>query len=384
MKVLILHNNYGRFSGEERVVENQINILKQNGNTVLTYFRDSSEIEVSIFGQINAFFSGFFNIKSLNEVNKILKHENPDLVHIHNLYPFISPFILYIIKRRGFPIVMTVHNYRLICPNGLFYTKNAICERCTSFGKEINCIIHNCENSIFKSIGYSLRNWIARIMKFYTNNVDVFICLSEFQKLKLTKNKIPKSKCIVLPHMIVPKEYNVNFQGDYVAFLGRLSFEKGFDLLLKAAKRTPNIKYRIAGVGDSILKKYETPKNVNFVGFLSDKKLMDFISNSKFLVFPSRCYETFGLSILEVAMAQKPTIASNLAGTPEIIDDNYNGILFKSEDIHDLIEKITELWNNPKKVSILGENAFNKAITAYSPFKHYSQLNKIYSVLINK
>ena len=185
MKILIIHNKYGKFSGEEAVVEAQIKLLRANKHEVITYFRSSEELEAMPNAKLKAFFSAIYNPKSIRELKELLVKENPDVVHIHNMYPLISPAILPVIKKMGIPIVMTVHNYRLLCPNGLFFNKGQICEKCTGALKELNCITNNCESSLFKSSGYAARNFWARKKDYYLNNVDLFLCLTEFQKNKL-------------------------------------------------------------------------------------------------------------------------------------------------------------------------------------------------------
>ena len=200
MKILLIHNKYGKFSGEEAVVESQIKLLNANGHHVITYFRSSEELEAMPNGKLKAFFNAFYNPKSISAIKALITTEKPDLVHIHNLYPLISPTILPVIKKMGIPIVMTVHNYRLLCPNGLFFNKGEICEKCTGALKELNCITNNCERSLFKSSGYAARNFWARKKDYYLNNVDLFLCLTEFQKKKLVTNGFNKEKCDVLPN----------------------------------------------------------------------------------------------------------------------------------------------------------------------------------------
>src|SRR5690606_19842749 len=123
------------------------------------------------------------------------------IVHVHNLYPLISPAILPRIKKFKIPVFMTVHNYRLLCPNGLLYTHGSICEKCTGGFRELNAIINNCEGSIFKSAGYALRNYWARKAKYYSANVDAFLCLTNFQLNKLISEGLEESKCFLLSNM---------------------------------------------------------------------------------------------------------------------------------------------------------------------------------------
>ena len=132
MKILLIHNKYGQFSGEESVVYWQKKILEDHNNEVVTYYKRSDEIDNLNFGKIQAFLAGIHGSKAIEDLKRMIISEKPDIVHIHNLFPFISPAILPVIKNMGLPIVMTVHNYRLICPNGLFFSKGVICEKCTT------------------------------------------------------------------------------------------------------------------------------------------------------------------------------------------------------------------------------------------------------------
>ena len=177
MKILMIHNKYGKHSGEEAVVEAQIKLLQDNGHEVITYFRSSEELETMPYAKVKAFFLGVRNNRSVRDIKEIITNKKPDIVHIHNLYPLISPAILPVIKSLGVPIAMTIHNYRLLCPNGLFFTKGKICEKCTGATKELNCVINNCEGSIFKSTGYALRSFWARFTGEYKDYVDSFLCL---------------------------------------------------------------------------------------------------------------------------------------------------------------------------------------------------------------
>ena len=193
MKILVVHNKYAKHSGEETAVYAQIELLKKKGHQVFLYFRSSEEIETMTLGKARALLSSLYNSKSIKDIEQIIASKKPDLVHIHNLYPLISPAILPYIKAKNLPIVMTVHNYRLLCPNGLFFVNNEVCEKCTQNGKEINAVINNCEKSTLKSLGYAIRNFWSRKRKYYINNIDTFVCLTHFQKSKLVENGFPNS-----------------------------------------------------------------------------------------------------------------------------------------------------------------------------------------------
>jgi glycosyltransferase involved in cell wall biosynthesis len=406
MKILLIHNKYGRHSGEEAVVYAQEELLRSHGHEVATYFRSSEEIHGPA-GNVNAFFSGFYNKTSVQEIKRRTRDEGrgttgpPDIVHIHNLYPLISPAILHVIKAKGRrvdestsrqnpsphhhittsppKIIMTVHNYRLICPNGLFFTHGSVCERCAG-GKEWNCILYNCEDSVFKSTGYAARNWWARNRRSYLDHVDAFLCLTEFQKGKLTENGFPAAKCFVLPNFMDTGAESVDRgDGSFVFFAGRINRQKGFDLLAQAAAGLPDIPFRIAGNEDRrFVEGLSLTENIVLAGNLSPTEMEEVFQYARFLVFTSRSYEGFPMVFLEAMKHRIPVIAPNLAGYPEIIRDRHNGLLYTPGDAADLAAKIRMLWDDKELCARLGANGFNKLKSDYSSSGYYHNLIRLY------
>jgi glycosyltransferase involved in cell wall biosynthesis len=378
MKVLLIHNKYGKFSGEEAVVESQIKLLKDRGHQVITYFRSSEELATIPNGKMKAFFAAFYNPKSIKKLTILIEKEQPDIVHVHNLYPLISPAILAHIKKMGVPIAMTVHNYRLLCPNGLFFNDGKICEKCTGKGKELNCLTNNCEDSLFKSAGYALRNFWARKNKYYIDNVDAFLCLTEFQKRKLVSNGYPENKFQIIPNFYDKTIKDVVYdpkQKNYVAFAGRISPEKGIPILLEAAKQLPHIQFQLAGeMREDYHKELTIPENVTLRGMLSQKSMKDFYQKASIYIHSSECYEGFPMVFPEAMAHKLPIIAPNLAGFPEIIESNINGLLFQPGDAKILANKIEMLWNNSKLSQKLAENNFKKVKTTYSSDNYYNKL----------
>lgn len=383
MKVLLIHNKYGKHSGEEAVAYAQVDLLKEKGHEVITYYRSSEELENIKMAKAKSFFWGFRNNKSIKEITEILEKEKPKVVHIHNLYPIISPAILPVIKSYGIPVVMTVHNYRLVCPNGLFFTKGEICEKCTGAAKELNCISNNCEGSLFKSTGYALRNFWARLTNKYENNVDAYLCLNEFQKDKLVQNGFDKDKCLVIPNFydkeIEKRDYNDNERA-YVAFAGRLSPEKGLPTLFEAARKLPNIPFHLAGLmRPSYEAELDIPENVTLRGMLNAKEMDAFYSKAKMLVHTSICYEGFAMVFPEAMVYKLPIVAQDFGSYPEIFKDDENGVLFKFKDSLDLANKILELWNDKEKSQRLGQNGFKDVKENYSKGAYYQLLINAYN-----
>lgn len=381
-KICLVHNCYGKFSGEEAVVHNQMELLESHGHTISSFIRSSAEIQDSFGGQAKAFFTGIYNPVSVRKFRAFLTKEKPDLIHIHNLYPLISPSILDVCSDHRLPVVMTVHNYRLVCPNGLLMTNGSICELCTD-GKEYWCLLRNCEGDYLKSLGYAIRNSVARLRKTFSQNISFFMVLSSFQKTKLENAGLPPNKIVTIPNMC--KNAGTNFTypsiGEYVAYAGRVSIEKGVLSLIKAAELCPDIPCKIAGTGPIDITTTDLP-NCEIVGFLQKDRLTDFLRNSRIIIFPSICYETFGLTIIETMLQGKPVIASRIGGIPEIVDDGVTGLLFEPGNEGELAEKTRYLWERPVLCQKMGEAGRKKALSEYSPEIYYERLMAVYNKAI--
>ena len=382
MRFLLVHNNYGKYSGEEAVVDKMAAMFQSHNHTVCFYRLTTEGARDTISDKIKGFTAGIYSHSGVKGIKKILRKDKPDIINVHNLYPFISPTALFECKKAGIPVVMTVHNFRLICPTGLFMRNGKPCEQCLDRKNEWSCIKYNCEHSIFKSIGYTLRNVYARWTKAYLKNVDMFACITEFQKKKLIEAGYDKNKITVIPNSIdAPCSYTPT-TGGYIAYIGRLSYEKGYDLLVEVARKHPEIKFCFAGAQRE-KNNTEIPKNVEFKGYLPKKELSKFIQESRFIVIPSRCYEGFPMAILEAACHGKPAIVPNHGGFTEIIGQGENAIgkLFEPGNTDDLDKQIAELWNNQTLTEELGEKAFKKLKKHYDSEVVYKQWETLFSNL---
>lgn len=389
MKILIIHNNYINYGGEDVVVKAQIKLLEDSGHQVITYFRKSAEISKMALGKGRSLFTALYNPRSVKEIKQLITAERPDVVHIHNLFPLISPAILPVIKKAGIPIVMTVHNYRLVCPNGLFFSQGKICEACAGKGKEWNCIAKNCENSHFKSIGYALRNWWARKQKYYLKYVDAFACLTDFQKEKLVSNGFAAKKMFVIPNMYSGKTNQsetilASKAEKYIAFAGRISPEKGIELLFKAAKLLPEVFFKLAGGVREDYQLPEKPANVELMGMLNADQLNEFYKNASCYILSSIWYEGFPMVFPEAMNHSLPIIAPNMAGFPEVVEHEQNGLLFESGNAQDLAKQIQTLWDNPQKAKAFGEAGYEKLQANYTPQQYSKSLQVLYEQVLDK
>lgn len=368
MKVLLVHNDYGKYSGEEAVVDKMAGMLGGLGHEVAQLRMTTAGARESLGGKIRGFVSGVYCPSGVKAMREALRREKPDVVNVHNLFPFITPAALRECKKAGVPVIMTVHNFRLICPTGLFMRDNRPCELCLEKGNEWGCVRYNCEHSILKSVGYAARNAVARLRCHYIDCVDCFACITDFQRRKLIAAGFPAEKIVVIPNSIDAGKEPESTKGDYVAFSGRISDEKGVDLIIEAARRNPGIQFRLAGaVRDKELVE-KLPGNVRLMGHLSGEEFERFNAEARFFVMASRCYEGFPMAILEAARYGKPTIAPDHGGFSEIIGKGPEaiGVLFTPNDADALSDAIARLWASPAESSRLGCAAYRKLRDQYS------------------
>lgn len=368
MKVLLVHNDYGKYSGEEAVVDKMAGMLPPIGYEVAQLRMTTADARESLMGKIRGFVSGIYCPGGVKAMREAIRRESPDVVNVHNLYPFISPAALKECRKAGVPVVMTVHNFRIMCPTGLFMRDNRPCEMCLERGNEWGCVKYNCEHSRLKSIGYAARNAVARTGRYYRDCVDMFACITDFQRRKLIQAGFPPEKIVVIPNsMDVPPLTDCE-AGNYVAYSGRISREKGVDMIIEAARRHPDIPFKLAGAVRDTDLVADLPSNVELTGYLSGEKLRDFYANARFFVMASRWYEGFPMTILEAARFAKPMVAPDHGGFTEIIGrgDDAIGILVSPGNSISLSNAVYELWSSFSMIQQLGWKAYDKLKHTYS------------------
>lgn len=384
MKVLIVHNDYGKYSGEEAVVDKMAAMLPTIGYEVAQLRMTTADARESLMGKIRGFVSGIYCPGGVKAMREAIRRESPDVVNVHNLYPFISPAALRECRKAGIPVVMTVHNFRIMCPTGLFMRDNSPCEVCLERGDEWACVKYNCEHSRLKSIGYAVRNAVARTGRYYRDCVDMFACITDFQRRKLIQAGFPPEKIVVIPNsMDVPPLTDCE-AGNYVAYSGRISREKGVDMIIEAARRHPDIPFKLAGAVRDTDLVADLPSNVELAGYLSGEKLRDFYANARFFVMASRWYEGFPMTILEAARFVKPMVVPDHGGFTEIIGrgEDAIGILVSPGNSDSLSDAIYELWRSSSKTQQLGRKAYDKLKHTYSIDVVSAQWSKLLDKII--
>lgn len=379
MKVLYIHNEYAKPSGEEHASGELIQLLKEHGHDVEKYSRSSAEIVNSAYGKIKSFFTGISNPIEAKRLDSYLTQSMPDVVIVQNLYPLISPAIFKPLIKRNIPVVMRCPNYRLFCPGGLCLdTKGNICEKCFGSGKEWWCIKKNCENSLFKSIGYAVRNFVARKSRAIFNGVNIFIVQSDFQKNKFVEQGINPNNIGILPGIapiISEVDEDKNISEGWITFVGRVSSEKGIYEFIESARQLPQLVFKIAGNLDiNFVKPLDMPSNIEFVGFLKGKELDDLYRKSRVIVVPSKWYEGFPNVIVRGMLLKRPIITTNIGAMQSIVDNGINGLTVPPGDVHALTVAINKLAVDEKCASLYGQKGYEKAIRLYSREQIYLTL----------
>jgi len=378
MRILLLHNAYGRFSGEEAVVDGIRRLLIEHGHKVVTLLRSSQEIASLRWGKARAFASGIYSVASRRQMRRYLAEHRPDIVHIHNLYPLISPSVLPECTRAGVPVVMTVHNYRLTCPNGLHMVRGQVCLKCAG-GRELHCVLNCCEGSLAKSIGYAARTWFARKARLFLDHVSVYAALTSFQREHLVREGFPAERIVVIPNAVAPGQKPRGEQlGGYMGFVGRVSPEKNVGAIVEAASRLRQIPFKIAGSLERMPGLMDdSPSNVEWLGHVSQG--MDaFYGLSRAILLPSVWFEGFPKTLAEAMLHAKPVICSRIGGLPEIVDDGETGFLVDPQDRDGLTARIRYLWENPAVCRRMGAAGREKVLREYSTERYYDRLMSAY------
>ena len=398
MKILLINNYFYRRGGVETILFDQIELLKKNGHDVAMftmhhkknirsdyekYFAPEYEYtNVSLPEKFSAGIKLIYSYKTRQCLSKLLRDFKPDVIHCHNIYGRLTTSVIDAAREKMIPVVMTLHDYKLICPSYLMSLKGSGCEKCKD-GRFYFCLLNKCHKEKFiPSLIYTIETYFNVIFKKYAW-VKFFICPSRFLLQKHCKVETLGEKLVHISNSVDIKKYNPDFtKGEYILFVGRISKEKGVLTLIKAMKGL-SIPLKIAGEGpmSEEYKKYVRKRNihnVHFEGYKSGVELIDLYKKAAFLVVPSEWYEVFGLIILEAFACGKPVIAAETGGIPELVLDRETGLLFKPGDHLGLREKIDYLLLNPSLIAKMGGKARQKAEEEYTAELHYRKLMDVY------
>ncbi len=403
MKILLINECHWRAGGADVVYLNETNLLLKEGFEVMSFAPLSSQVEDTPYKKffykksnnvLNQLLDSFYNIKAERALNKLLKVEKPDIVHLHCFLGFESSSIYHVIKRYNIPIVHTVHDYRLICPTNHFLdNKGKSCEKCKE-GNFIQCVKTKCAKG---SVLRSLVMYSAMIFRntFFNpiNNIDGFIFVSLFSQNKHFEHNVGFTEVPSIVLYNSTKRY-IKHVGthhmDYCLYLGRLSEEKGISILIDSFINLKDIKLLVAGSGP-LSKSLDARiiqsgvRNIDLLGYKDTSELNILIENAKFVIVPSVCYENNPMAIVEAFSFGKPVLGSNSGAIPEFIIPGFNGFLFEKNNIKSLADCVRDAFRIEESFYCeLCDNAFHFFEENFSEEVHISKLTSFYQEIINK
>lgn len=394
MNILIIHNYYKIRGGEDIVFENEVDALKKSSSVkVVSFCVNNRETEGGFFHKLAYLYkilSG--NRKLKNEIVKIIKDNNIGIVHIHNVFPLITPFIYRSLKKHTkVKIVQTIHNFRFVCPSGLLFRDGKICRVCLENKNFRECVLSGCyrKSKLFSAL-YSFL--IEKSRKSLRSDIDCYLALTDFTASILAEAGFPKYKIKVRGNCLPDIKNTVRGEGEYYLFIGRISPEKGVENAVKAFAALPECKLVIAGTGElesRLKEKYAAYENILFFGFADDAAKERLLSHAKAVIVPSIWYENFPMVIIEAFRHGIPVISNNWGAVKGIVSDNVNGLLFGKENDTDekraenIAESVRLFESDVSLRNRLGDNARQTFLNKMESGKSIAGLIRIYEELEN-
>lgn len=402
MKVLLANNYFYLRGGCERVMFNDMKALAAEGVEIIpfsaadpenvetaygSYFASGANIRATApMEQMEAAVDAIHCRRTADAFDKLLEATRPDVVHCHNIYGRLSTSILGVVKERRTPCVLTVHDYKVVCPSYLMLRNGKPCSACVD-GNYYRCAVNRChKNDLAASALYAIEAYYARFTGHY-GAVSAFLCPSRFIADLLRQSGIDETRIIHHPNCVDPTEYTPSFAGEYVLSVGRLSHEKGLPTFLQAMLGA-NIPVKIAGTGpmEKTLRELAAKDGgpISFEGHCSGAKLADLYSKAAFVVVPSEWYENAPMSVLESFAYGKPVIGTKIGGIPELIREAETGHLVDSGAPEQLRNAVSRLWAHPETQRSMGQNARRLIESKYAQRLRTESLLNIYNSMIQR
>lgn len=396
MKILAIHNFHrkGSASGDDQVFKSETELLESHGNMVIRYTVSNDEFDkAGLIGKVAFTLGMLWSSRHYKAVQKIIKQEKPDIVHIHTFFPLLSPSILYAAKRCGVKVVATLHDTRFVCPCSTSLRGTQLCNECGD-GNYFRMFKYGC----FK--GRRLQSLIVagifkyhRIRKSFYNQIDRYICLNENQ-IQLLKNIGFDENKIVKKYNFVPDvDVNVDNAASkelperYVVFYGRIGEEKGIRILMQIWNKIRDIPLVVMGGGpleEEFRNWAEKKENVFYLGYTQHDKCLGIVKRAEFVVFPSIWYEGCSMVEIETESLGKGIIATDLGFSQEAIENGVNGFKVPLGSVEGFEQTIRKLWIDPNLIAAIGINARMDYEAKYLPEDNYRQLEKIYNDLMKE
>ncbi|WP_420475300.1 glycosyltransferase [Noviherbaspirillum sp. ST9] len=375
MKILVAHNAYQHRGGEDIVVEAEVDLLRHYGHEVKVYRQHNDALHH--MSRAKAAVSAIWSQDAAEDVEELCNRFHPDVIHVHNTFPLISPSLYWMADALQVPVVQTLHNFRLLCPQAIFLRDGKICEDCV--GKlPWRSVTRKCyRESAVQSAVITTMLATHRAIGTYRDRVTRYIALNRFARSKYIEGGLPAERFRIKPNFVastVMPEWTGRRGGMYV---GRLSSEKGLEVLAATARNGGAEHVDVIGSGPLEALARDSFGN-RYLGFRPLDEIMARMARAQYLVLPSICYENSPRTIVEAFSCGLPVIASRLGALADLVRDGVTGLLFNPGDAADLAEKIAWAEAHPEQMVRMGQAARDEYEAEYTPERNYEMLMDIY------
>lgn len=377
--LLVIHNTYQQRGGEDSVVEAEVELLRARGHRVFEYQRSNDELNA--LPRAQAAWETLWSARSAHDVAELIARERIELVHCHNTFPRVSPSVYWAAARAGVPLVQTLHNFRLVCPQALMLRDEQPCEDCVGRSVPWPAVRHACyRGSRAQSTVLAGMLVAHRVAGTWQRRVSRYIALNEFCRQRFIAGGLPAERIAVKPNFVdtgpapdpaAPREG--------VLFVGRLSHEKGVAVLAEAAHRLGGtLPLTVVGSGP-LAHLLEGLPGVRLLGAQPAQAVLAEMRRARLLVLPSICYENFPRTLAEAFACGLPVVASKLGAMAELVHDGETGAHFEAGNASDLAQVLAHLHGDPGRCAALGANARCNYENELTPAANYRQLISIYT-----
>ncbi len=386
MRILQVHNHYKISAGEDTVFYAEAALLESYGHRVEKFTLSNEDVN-SVTEKLGAALGVVYNTRSARMLKDRIKAFQPDIIHVHNFFPLISPAVFDVAHKMGVPVVMTLHNYRLICPSAYLHYNGRTHLENVHKTFPLQAILDKAyRNSMFQTASVVLATGMHKLLGTWQNKVDRFITLTQGgSDLFLNSSLKPRpEQLVVKPNFTADLGLSEAERGYHFLFVGRLSPEKGISTLLKATELYP-FKLKIIGDGSmrqEVVQHAAKYPNVEYLGYQKLDRVEQELKTSRGLIFTSEWLETFGMTIIEAFSTGTPAIAAKIGGAAQLVEDGINGLHYTPGNAAELAEKARILAQNPTLVRKLGANARQSYEAHYTPEANYRMLLAIYEDVI--
>lgn len=385
MKILLVHNYYQQPGGEDQVFLTEAALLETQGHCVVRYTLHNDQLaEMNPLPLIQA---TVWNKAVYRKLRALICRERPQVVHFHNTFPLISPAAYYAAKAEEVPVVQTLHNYRLLCPNAVFFRNGHVCEDCQGKSLPWPGVAHACyrESRVETGVVAAMLT-LHRALNIPTEAVDLYIALTNFARQKFIQGGLAAEKILVKPNFVHPDPGFEEERGGYALFVGRLSREKGIGTLLTAWEKLRG-KFPLKIVGDGPLAPQVANAaaqltGVEWLGRRRSEEVYELMGKANMLIFPSEWYETFGRVAIEAFAKGTPVIAANIGAVAELVESDRTGLKFRPGDPEDLVAKMEWALTHPAELVRMCQEARAEFEAKYTAKQNYQMLMKIYEMVV--